>query len=99
MQPMILFRRCSNGGAARWLLRLEERSDKAKIPEHWCRLLTPREQQVVSGVLQGWDNRMIGQELGCAEATVKKHMQSIFEKLGLESRTQLIARASQKVRG
>jgi DNA-binding CsgD family transcriptional regulator len=85
-------------GAARWLLRLEERADAAPVPEPWRILLTQREQQVTSAVLRGWDNRLIGEELGCAEATVKKHLQRIFEKLGIESRTALVARAATNAR-
>ena len=81
---------------ARWMLRFEERSPALALPPPWLRLLTPREQQVVSAVLQGWDNRLIATELGCAEATVKKHLQRIFDKLGLESRAALMARAARR---
>jgi DNA-binding NarL/FixJ family response regulator len=85
-------------GDARWMLRFEEHSDALAVPEHWRLRLTKREQQVTSGVLQGWDNRQIGAELVCAEATVKRHLLSIFEKLGVESRTVLVVRAAQKAR-
>jgi DNA-binding NarL/FixJ family response regulator len=85
-------------GDARWMLRFEEHSDALAVPEHWRLRLTEREQQVTSGVLQGWDNRLIGAELGCAEGTVKRHLQSIFEKLGVDSRTVLVVRAAQKAR-
>jgi DNA-binding CsgD family transcriptional regulator len=81
-------------GTARWMLRLQERADAARAPGNWRHQLTKREQQVTHGVLQGWDNRLIASEIGCAHATVKKHLQNIFEKLGVESRTALMARVS-----
>ncbi|HYP89615.1 MAG TPA: LuxR C-terminal-related transcriptional regulator, partial [Polyangiaceae bacterium] len=83
-------------GSARWMLRLKEHSDEPTLPEAWGERLTKREQQVALGVLRAWDNRLIADELDCAEATVKKHLQSIFQKLGLESRTSLVARATQR---
>ena len=81
-------------GAARWMLRLRERTEATGTSGGWRTRLTQREQQVTNGVLQGWDNRLIANELGCAEATVKKHLQNVFEKLGVESRTALMARIS-----
>jgi DNA-binding CsgD family transcriptional regulator len=85
-----------HAGRARWMLRFEERPASLRLPPSWQRVLTPREQQVTAAVLQGWDNRLIAAELGCAEATVKRHLQSIFAKLGLESRAALMARAAQR---
>jgi DNA-binding CsgD family transcriptional regulator len=81
-------------GSARWMLRFQEHADGTRAPGNWRSQLTKREQQVTNGVLQGWDNRSIASELGCAQSTVKKHLQNIFEKLGLESRTALMARVS-----
>jgi DNA-binding CsgD family transcriptional regulator len=83
-----------HSGRARWMLRFEERADSLSVPRSWRLLLTSREQQVTDAVLRGWDNRLIAAELGCAEATVKKHLQGIFAKLGLASRAALIARAA-----
>lgn len=85
-----------HSGRARWMLRFEERSGSLRLPPSWQRVLTTREQQVAAAVLRGWDNRLIAAELGCAEGTVKRHLQSIFTKLGLESRAALMARAAQR---
>jgi DNA-binding CsgD family transcriptional regulator len=85
-------------GEARWLLRLDERSAVQALPAQWCRLLTPREQQVTARILRGWDNRLIATELDCGVATVKRHLQNIFAKLGLESRTMLVVRARENAR-
>jgi len=83
-----------HSGSARWMLRFEERADSPRVPQSWRQRLTKREQEVAVGVLHGWDNRFIASELGCSEATVKKHLHSVFSKLGLESRASLIARAA-----
>ena len=83
-------------GDMRWMLRLTEHSQALTLPEQWLSLLTAREQQVAQAVLRGWDNRLIGADLGCRVATVKRHLQTIFEKLGVESRTVLVVRAAQR---
>jgi len=85
-------------GNSHWMLRFKEHSDELTVPQAWRTRLTRRELQVTLGVLRGWDNRLIGAELECAEATVKKHVQNIFEKLGLESRTSLMASAARQPR-
>lgn len=84
-------------GNARWMLRFEVHSDEPTVPEEWCAQLTPREREVTLGVLRGWDNRLVSSELDCTEATVKKHLQRIFQKLGVESRTALVSRAARRL--
>jgi DNA-binding CsgD family transcriptional regulator len=74
---------------------LDERS---KIPSAWQLLLTPKENEVLAGAVDGWDNRLIGEVLCCAEGTVKKHMRRIFDKLGVDSRAALAARAADALR-
>jgi DNA-binding CsgD family transcriptional regulator len=66
--------------------------EMASAPPELSRL-TPREQQVVGKVLEGCDNAMIAAALGCSEATVKKHVYRVFNKLGVDRRPQLMARA------
>lgn len=48
--------------------------------------LTPREAEVLLWTAQGKTNGDIAAILGNAEVTVKKHLQNIFEKLGVETR-------------
>lgn len=48
--------------------------------------LTPRELQVVAHLRRGCINKEIAQELGIMEDTVKKHLQSVFAKLGVRRR-------------
>lgn len=54
--------------------------------------LTPREREVTLAILDGLSNAEIARRLWVTEATVKKHLQNIFSKLGVASRTQLIKR-------
>lgn len=58
--------------------------------------LSPREVEIVRLVAQGLRNRELGQRLGIQEGTVKNHLHSIYEKLGVESRTALLALAHSK---
>ena len=48
--------------------------------------LTPREQQVLELVEQGFKNREIAGELGIRPGTVKIHLKHIFEKTGIRGR-------------
>lgn len=48
--------------------------------------LTDRELEVLQWVDKGKSNWEIGRILGCTEETVKKHLQHIYRKLGVENR-------------
>jgi two-component system, NarL family, nitrate/nitrite response regulator NarL len=52
-------------------------------------LLTPRELEIVSAVVEGASNKEIGEQFGLSTQTVKNHMSSIFDKLGVSSRLEL----------
>jgi two-component system, NarL family, response regulator len=56
-----------------------------------CDELTTREQQVLSLVVEGASNPQIARKLGIAGSTVKNHISSIFEKLGVTQRTEAVA--------
>jgi DNA-binding CsgD family transcriptional regulator len=49
--------------------------------------LTPREAEVLLWVAQGKSNAEIATILATAEGTIKKHLQHVFEKLHVESRS------------
>jgi len=55
--------------------------------------LTPREAEVLLWVAQGKSNGDIAIILGMSEKTVKQHMGSIFQKLGIEGRNAATVRA------
>ncbi|MEU8001869.1 response regulator transcription factor [Catellatospora sp. NPDC049111] len=52
--------------------------------------LTRREQEVLGQVAQGLSNAAIAHRLMLAEKTVKNHLQHIFAKLGVASRTEAV---------
>lgn len=55
--------------------------------------LTPRETEVLSWLAKGKTNRDIGDILGLSPRTVNKHLEHIYEKLGVETRTAAVAAA------
>jgi DNA-binding NarL/FixJ family response regulator len=55
--------------------------------------ISPREAEVLCWLAQGKSNGEIAGILGMTEHTVKKHLQHIFEKLGVESRHAAAVRA------
>ncbi|MDB6135534.1 MAG: DNA-binding response regulator [Verrucomicrobiales bacterium] len=61
--------------------------------------LTAREAEVLLWVAQGKANSDVGQVLGMAEKTVKKHLGSIFDKLGVENRSAASLLALEKLSG
>jgi DNA-binding CsgD family transcriptional regulator len=71
-------------------LVLEEVPNAPCAPAKWRRRLRPQEFEVAERVVRGWDNRLVADDLGCAEGTVKVHLRSIFEKLGVDTRAKLM---------
>jgi DNA-binding CsgD family transcriptional regulator len=54
--------------------------------------LSPREEEVVEFVVHGASTRQISQALYVTEDTVQKHLQNVFEKVGVRSRQALVKR-------
>lgn len=50
--------------------------------------LSPRELEILRGIARGESNKLIGRQLGIAEATVKIHVQHVLRKLNVASRVQ-----------
>jgi DNA-binding NarL/FixJ family response regulator len=51
--------------------------------------LTPRELEIVSAIVAGYNNKDIAQKFSISEQTVKHHLTNIFDKLGVSSRLEL----------
>jgi len=56
--------------------------------------LTPRQLEVLRLVVQGRSNKLIQRELGLSESTVKTHLEQIFRRLEVGSRTQAVVAAA-----
>jgi len=52
--------------------------------------LTRREKNVIACLMQGFPNREISRRLAIAEQTVKNHLRSIFDKVGVSDRLELV---------
>lgn len=76
------------GGTAR---ALAQRLPEAKSDD-WAAQLSEREAQVARLVAGAASNKEIATQLSISERTVKAHLTSIFEKLGLRDRLQLSLR-------
>ena len=92
--------RVSRGG--RWID--PELSDRAKelaetFGDRETPSLSPRERELVSLVRKGMRNREIADQLGVTEGTIKVYLHSIFEKVGVSSRTELAIRADEFLAG
>jgi len=86
-------------GGGDWLIVMREVSD-AKIIESMSLAfkLTAREAEVLYWVVKGKINRDIGDILGASPATVKKHLERVFAKLGVETRTAAAGMAMNRIR-
>lgn len=85
--------------AGDWLIVMREVSDAAVIRSLGLAFsLTAREAEVLYWVVKGKINRDIGEILGASPATVKKHLERIHAKLGVETRTAAAAMALTRVR-
>jgi len=62
-------------------------------PEAFQKILSEREQQILRGVAAGWEDDLIGSELGISPATVEAHRKNIRQKLGVHNDRGLLAYA------
>jgi DNA-binding CsgD family transcriptional regulator len=61
-------------------------------------LLTPRELEVLATLAEGMTNKAIARRLNISLHTVKFHVESLFRKLGARTRTEAVAKASERRR-
>jgi DNA-binding NarL/FixJ family response regulator len=59
--------------------------------------LSQRETEVLTWIMQGKDNKAIATQLSINVSTVRKHLESIYCKWGVHSRTEAIAQALAKL--
>lgn len=88
-----------SAGGGDWLIVMREVSDAQVIESMSLAFkLTAREAEVLYWVVKGKINRDIGDILGASPATVKKHLERVFAKLGVETRTAAAAMALARLR-
>ena len=95
----LTFRLHQQTGDDDWLIVMREVSDTAIIEAMSLSFrLTAREAEVLYWVVKGKINRDIADILGSSPATVKKHLERIFAKLGVETRTAAAGMATNRIR-
>jgi DNA-binding CsgD family transcriptional regulator len=83
-------------GATRWAerarqeLRAAGESSRKRIHAAWDQL-SPQEMQIAAMAAEGLSNREIGQRLYLSHRTVGSHLYRLFPKVGVTSRSQLVA--------
>jgi DNA-binding NarL/FixJ family response regulator len=91
-------RRLGNAGLFETMCLLSLRADDAQAPSRLSTAsLTPRETEVLSWIAKGKTNRDVGEILGMSPRTVNKHLEHVFEKLGVETRAAAAALASREL--
>jgi DNA-binding CsgD family transcriptional regulator len=86
-------------GGGDWLIIMQEVSDESVIDAIALSFkLTPKEAEVLYWVVKGKINRDIGGILGSSPMTVKKHLERIFVKLGVETRTAAAGMVMRRIR-
>ena len=78
--------------AGKVLDRFAELSRQTQSPE----TLSERELEVLALMAKGEGNKLIASNLIISESTVKTHIQSIFQKLGVSDRTEAVTEAIKK---
>jgi DNA-binding NarL/FixJ family response regulator len=87
-------------GDEEWLVVLREENDASAIESLIAAFrLTQREAEVLYWVTLGKTSKDIGDILGSSPRTVNKHLEHVFEKLGVETRTAAANLAMSKMRG
>jgi CheY-like chemotaxis protein/DNA-binding CsgD family transcriptional regulator len=95
----LTFRLHQQTGDGDWLIVMREVSDSAVIESMSLAFkLTAREAEVLYWVVKGKINRDIADIVGSSPATVKKHLERVFAKLGVETRTAAAGMALGRIR-
>ena len=94
-EPVLSVRNMGRAALGETMLLLElQREGHAAASRLAHAALTPRETEVLSWLAKGKTNRDIADILGLSHRTVNKHLEHIFEKLGVETRAAAAALAS-----
>jgi FixJ family two-component response regulator len=78
-------KRALERSSEQWLQRLQRKEVRDRLAT-----LTPREFEVLKGVIAGRLNKQIGSQLGTTEGTIKVHRGRVTEKMGATSVAELV---------
>ena len=82
-----------------WIIILREESDAAQIEALMVTFkLTKRDSEVLYWAIKGKTSRDIGDILSASPRTINKHLEHVFVKLGVETRTAAASLAASKLR-
>jgi len=84
-------RRALRTNARQWLPRYPSRRGELTVDARWR--LTPREREILLWLARGKSDRDIAALLAISPRTVHKHLQHLYDKLGVENRTAAVMRA------
>lgn len=89
----------ANATEEQWVIVLREVSDEAQIEAliKWFHL-TKREAEVLYWIVKGKTNKDVGEILGTSPRTVNKHLEHVFQKLGVETRTAAASLVAAKIK-
>jgi DNA-binding response OmpR family regulator/DNA-binding CsgD family transcriptional regulator len=95
----LVFSLADGGDGEQRMIVLREESDAARVQALMALFrLTQRESEVLHWVMMGKTNRDIGDILGTSPRTINKHLEHVFHKLGVETRTAAAALALNRLR-
>ncbi|MFM9835413.1 MAG: helix-turn-helix transcriptional regulator, partial [Methylophilaceae bacterium] len=96
----LIFTIGENKSGEQTLVLLREESDTAQIQALMLIFnLTKRESEVLYWVIKGKTSRDIGDILETSDRTVNKHLEHVYVKMGVETRTAAASLAASKLRG
>lgn len=84
----------SLGVVLHYLTRLGTIPDKTTVDREFITRygISPREAEVIELILKGYTNKKIGDELFISFTTARTHVSHVFEKTGVKSRVELVAK-------
>ena len=94
--PLVRFYK--HGRRQTWAAIMHQAKNFSDIAEPFSEL-SDRKQQVVTLVCNGHSNKQIAAKLDVTEGTVKAHLHSIFDQLGVRSRIELMVAWADRGRG
>jgi DNA-binding CsgD family transcriptional regulator len=78
---------------------LSEVRDRVEAERRTLPALTPRQVELLRRLARGDTNRQLARDLGLSEATVRKHLENIYTRLHVHSRTEALAHTADLLTG